>query len=67
MTDHEAELARLRAEADQAGAALGEMAGFLGTFYRDAIQAGFDPAQAFILTRDALRGMLLGIRGGDDE
>lgn len=64
MTDHEAELARLRAELDQAKEAMGELAGSLWRFYSDAVEAGFTEAQAMTLTLGFLKA---GLGGGDQS
>lgn len=62
---HEEDLARMRAEMDQAKEGLREFAGSIRVFYLELIEAGFTSNEAMALTVAWITAMLK--RGNDDE
>lgn len=66
MGQYEDEMARLRAELDQAREGLRELAAALWTLYRELTQQGFTHRQAFELTATWLVEMV-NARGDHDE
>jgi len=58
VSDHDADLARMRAEIDQAREGLKELAGVLSAFYRELFASGFTKDQALDLTKTWLLHML---------
>lgn len=62
---HDDDVARLRAELDQAAAAVKEVGATLWAFYSALTEQGFASAQAMTLTATWLSGMLRN-QGGND-
>lgn len=61
---HEDEVARLRAEMDQARAAMAEVAGGTRSFFSALLDTGFDEGQALWLTSNWMVAL---VRNGSDE
>jgi hypothetical protein len=66
MSEHEEQLAAMRAAMDQAVAAAGEMAKAMWGYYETMVKEGFTIEQAFQLTRDWQK-TLLGQKPESDE
>jgi hypothetical protein len=64
MSQHDEELARLRAQLDQAKEATKELAGTLWSFYSALVEEGFDGPAALSLTNSFLGAMFLA-NGGE--
>ena len=62
MSSHEQELARLRAEADQAVAGIGEFARAVAKFNASLQQHGFNERQAMELTAAWITAMAASVR-----
>lgn len=59
---HDDDIARLRAEMDQAAAGLKEVARNLWTFYTELTEAGFSEDQAMMFAHAFLAGLIAGGR-----
>lgn len=65
MSAHEEELAALRAQADQAKASMGELAGTLAEFRTSLVSKGFTSSEALMLCATWLTAAMAGAKGGE--
>ena len=65
MSYEEEQLAKMRADMDQARAAIGEMAGAVADFYRQLRKEGLEVGEAVALTGEYLRA-LFGANSSDE-
>lgn len=65
MSQHDDELARMRAQLDQVKEATKELAGSLWGFYSALTAEGFSPSEALILTGNFMSAMFMANGGGE--